>query len=230
MPFVSGVSSREPESSQTPMETDRRWGMRSVRTRRPFGRVVERMSREWGVVKADVSARTTDISLLFHERWAQFTYSRSRSRLGAVTGEDWVVEAKKARREGRPSEARKLYERAAEEYRAQGDLMLWAHSLRHAAELALEEGQSDSATVISGEVIEFYRRSTPQTAPETLEMANALRVGALASEASGDKGIACARWEEAKNLYRAGGIAEGVSEAERRLSDLRVGAEDGSVP
>ncbi len=40
--------------------------MRSVRTRRPLGRVVERMSRVWGVVGAEFSARATDMWLLFH--------------------------------------------------------------------------------------------------------------------------------------------------------------------
>jgi hypothetical protein len=32
------------------METERRCGIFSVRTRRPLGRVVERMSRRWAVV------------------------------------------------------------------------------------------------------------------------------------------------------------------------------------
>jgi hypothetical protein len=40
-----GDSSREPESIQTPMETERTCGMRSVRTSRPLGRTVRRMLR-----------------------------------------------------------------------------------------------------------------------------------------------------------------------------------------
>jgi hypothetical protein len=51
------------------METERMWGMASVRTSRPLGRVVVRMSRRCavGVVRAEFSARITDISLLFHD-------------------------------------------------------------------------------------------------------------------------------------------------------------------
>lgn len=48
------------------METERRWDMRSVRTRRPLESVVERMSREWELLNAEGSARTTDILSLFH--------------------------------------------------------------------------------------------------------------------------------------------------------------------
>jgi hypothetical protein len=65
MPLTSGASSREPQSIQTPMATDRMCGMRSVRTSRPLGRVEERVSRRWGVVRVvALSARVTDISIL----------------------------------------------------------------------------------------------------------------------------------------------------------------------
>src|ERR1017187_9709281 len=45
MPFRSSDSSREPEAIQTPMETERIWGIDSVRTSRPLGRRVRRMLR-----------------------------------------------------------------------------------------------------------------------------------------------------------------------------------------
>jgi hypothetical protein len=48
----SAASSREPESIQTPMETERRCGMRSVRTSRPLGRTVRRMLRGVEAVEA----------------------------------------------------------------------------------------------------------------------------------------------------------------------------------
>jgi|GEM_PF-4177673 len=56
MPLTSGDSSREPQSIQTPMATERRWGMDSVRTSRPLGRVVVRMSRRCGAEGARVAA------------------------------------------------------------------------------------------------------------------------------------------------------------------------------
>src|ERR1017187_4034011 len=45
MPFRSSDWPREPEAIQTPMETERIWGIDSVRTSRPLGRRVRRMLR-----------------------------------------------------------------------------------------------------------------------------------------------------------------------------------------
>jgi hypothetical protein len=63
MPLTSGASSREPESIQTPMATERRWLMRSVRTSRPLGRVVVRMSRVWARVVDAFSATGTETGI-----------------------------------------------------------------------------------------------------------------------------------------------------------------------
>ncbi len=45
MPFISGVSHREPDLIHTPMATERRCSMRSVSTIRPFGNTVRRRFR-----------------------------------------------------------------------------------------------------------------------------------------------------------------------------------------
>jgi len=42
MPLVSAGSQREPDLIQTPMATERRCSMRSVKTVRPFGKTVRR--------------------------------------------------------------------------------------------------------------------------------------------------------------------------------------------
>src|ERR1017187_6840405 len=52
----------EPESIQTPIETERTWGMLSVRTSRPLGRRVRRMLRAGDVVA--LAARVADMRLL----------------------------------------------------------------------------------------------------------------------------------------------------------------------
>jgi hypothetical protein len=65
-------------------------------------------------------------------------------------------------------------------------------------------------------VVEYYR-GTP---PTTLEMANALRVMALAEAAAGERDSAVEHWSEARVLYRDAGIADGVLEAERHVALL----------
>jgi D-serine deaminase-like pyridoxal phosphate-dependent protein len=60
IPFCATVSSREPEFTQTPMETLRTCGMLSVSTSRPFVRTVRRMLR--GVEAVEIGgARVADI-------------------------------------------------------------------------------------------------------------------------------------------------------------------------
>ncbi|HXS13833.1 MAG TPA: hypothetical protein VN734_14105 [Acidobacteriaceae bacterium] len=65
-------------------------------------------------------------------------------------------------------------------------------------------------------VLEYYR-SSPPTA---LEMANALRVAALAEVAAGERDSARKHWSEARVLYVDAGIADGVLEADRHVALL----------
>ena len=50
MPLVSAGSQREPDLIQTPMATERRCSMRSVRTIRPLGKTVRRRFRSVVIV------------------------------------------------------------------------------------------------------------------------------------------------------------------------------------
>jgi hypothetical protein len=68
--------------------------------------------------------------------------------------------------------------------------------------------------------MEYYQSSPPTT----LEMANALRVMALAESAAGEKDSAMQHWSEARRLYREAGIADGVLEAERQVALLSAAA------
>jgi tetratricopeptide (TPR) repeat protein len=133
-----------------------------------------------------------------------------------MSGDDCVIEAKSARRQGRLSDATALYEEAAESFQAEQQLTRWAHALRHAAEFALRAGDGVTSLREARMVLEYYR-STP---PTTLEMANALRVMALAEAAAGDTDNAVAHWSEARMLYRDAGIAQGVLEADRHVALL----------
>jgi tetratricopeptide (TPR) repeat protein len=137
-----------------------------------------------------------------------------------MSGDDCVIEAKSARRQGRLSDATALYEEAAESFRAEQQPARWAHALRHAAEFAIRAGDSVTGLREARVVVEYYR-STP---PTTLEMANALRVMALAESSAGERDRAMEHWSEARRLYREAGIADGVLEAERQVALLSAAA------
>lgn len=133
-----------------------------------------------------------------------------------MSGDDCVIEAKSARRQGRLSDATALYEEAAESFQAEQQPQRWAHALRHAAEFAVKAGDCATGLREARIVLEYYR-STP---PASLEMANALRVMALAEAAAGERDNALMHWNEARDLYQDAGVADGVVEAERRTAAL----------
>lgn len=133
-----------------------------------------------------------------------------------MSGDDCVIEAKSARRQGRLSDATALYEEAAESFHSEQNPARWAHALRHAAEFAVRSGDSATGLREARAVLEYYR-SSPPTA---LEMANALRVAALAEAAAGERTLACNHWSEARTLYADAGVADGVAEAERHVAAL----------
>ena len=133
-----------------------------------------------------------------------------------MSGDDCVIEAKSARRQGRLTDATALYEEAAQSFQAEQQPARWAHALRHAAEMAVRAGDGATAVREAQAVLEYYRRSPPNT----LEMANTLRVLALAEAAAGERDHACEHWSEARRLYADVGIADGVAEADRRVAAL----------
>jgi hypothetical protein len=133
-----------------------------------------------------------------------------------MSGDDCVIEAKSARRQGRLSDATALYEEAAESFQAEQQPARWAHALRHAAEFAVKAGDSRTGLREALAVLEYYRSSPPTT----LEMANALRVAALAEAAAGKSTSAREHWCEARALYEDVGVADGVLEAERHVAAL----------
>lgn len=137
-----------------------------------------------------------------------------------MTGEDCVIEAKAARRQGRLVDATALYEEAAESFRTEKEQARWAHALRHAAEMALRAGDGGKALQESQAVLEYYRSSPPGT----LEMANALRVAASAEEAAGELDAALMHWSEARSLYNEAGVVQGVVEADQHVQMLAAAA------
>ena len=133
-----------------------------------------------------------------------------------MSGDDCVIEAKSARRQGRLVDATALYVEAAESFLAEQDMARWAHALRHAAELAIRAGDT-AAGLRDAQAVVAYYRSSPPTA---LEMANALRVEAMAEAAMGATANAKQHWSEARALYVDAGVVDGVAEADRRVAVL----------
>lgn len=92
----------------------------------------------------------------------------------------------------------------------------WPHAMRHAAALQRKLGELDAALTNARAVVAFYREQVPLP----LEMANALRVLALAHQARGEEESSGSCWTEARALYAQAGVDAGVHEADVRLREI----------
>ncbi len=137
--------------------------------------------------------------------------------------EPLFVAAQQASAAGHPDQARELYAKAADRARAAGAALPLAQALRHLSDLDREAGDAERALTAADEAIALCRASPDAT---DLDLANALRLSALAREALGQ--AATDLWREAGALYLDADVEAGVEEAERRLG-VRI-AGDGSAP
>ena len=144
-----------------------------------------------------------------------FSTAGNGRRLLRMSGDDCVIEAKAARRQGRLVDATALYVEAAESFRAEREAGRWAHALRHAAELAITAEQRGGGIAGCG----GRGRCCRSSPPTALEMANALRVAAMAEAATGATMTAKQHWSEARALYVDAGVADGVAEADRHVAE-----------
>lgn len=127
--------------------------------------------------------------------------------------EPLFVAARQARTAGHPDQARDLYVEAAERARAVGAVLALAHALRHVSDLDREAGRAEPALAAADEAIALYRANPDSAA---LDLANALRLAALAREALGQTSTDL--WREAGALYQDADVVAGVEEALRRLN------------
>jgi tetratricopeptide (TPR) repeat protein len=131
--------------------------------------------------------------------------------------EPLVEQARHYRMEGRQREALEGYERAADLARAANDMGQLAHAQRHVGDLRRELGQHRAAEAAASEAVAIYRR---HDGAASLDLANAMRVLALAHESLGQSPSAVAAWREARSLYMAVGLLPGVHECDQHMAQL----------
>jgi tetratricopeptide (TPR) repeat protein len=118
---------------------------------------------------------------------------------------------------GHGEAARPLYEEAVALCREEENPLALAHTIRHLGDVHRAAGRRDLAEPCCLEALALYRGS-PRTAQ--LDLANAIRPLAILRSESGQIEEAQRLWEEARDLYRAVGVHEGVAESSARLARL----------
>jgi hypothetical protein len=115
---------------------------------------------------------------------------------------------------GRAGDARNSYARAAALSRESGAPLLQAHALRHLSDLDREADHPEQALAHAEQAAALYGANGQGA---TLDMANALRLKALALDEMRRAGPARTAWTAARDLYVALDVSAGAAECERRL-------------
>ena len=165
-------------------------------------------------------------------------------RMDPATPAEWIASGYEARREQRPNDARdcfrqalslssrsgdrlrdgknigaalKHYQLAVELYRKQDAPLTLAHTIRHVADILLDEGNLESAQRHYEEALTIYC-ANQETPP--LDLANTLRGYGLFMEKSGKTEEAMTLWQQTLALYEQLGIEAGVAECTSHLAFL----------
>jgi tetratricopeptide (TPR) repeat protein len=128
--------------------------------------------------------------------------------------EELIARACALRRAGDRAESEAVYSKAGRVARSTGDTAGLAHALRHVSDLARERDAHAEALAAAREATDLYR-SDAGAGP--LNIANSLRLQALALEALGRAAESRPLWEEAGSLYRQAGVGVAVAECDRHL-------------
>jgi tetratricopeptide (TPR) repeat protein len=113
--------------------------------------------------------------------------------------------------------ALRLYQEAVALCRNENDALLLAHTVRHVGDIHQDMKRDDLAAPCYEEALGIYR-SHRETSK--LDLANAVRPFALLKENAGAIDEAKQMWAEARDLYAAASVPEGVKECSRRLALL----------
>ena len=128
-----------------------------------------------------------------------------------------ISAGRRARASGDLNAARSHYGEAAEGFRQKDNRLAYAHTVRHIADMYLDEQQYAAAQPLYEEALEIYRSDMDT---KLLDLANAVRPYALLHEAMGNP-IAGQLWLEARNLYASLRIEAGVQECDARLKRFK---------
>jgi hypothetical protein len=125
-----------------------------------------------------------------------------------------LTAAREASSEGRAGDARNSYARAAALSRESGAPLLQAHALRHLSDLDREADHLEQALAHAEQAAALYAANGQGA---SLDMANALRLKALALDSLRRTQPALAAWRAARDLYAGADVEAGVAECEARL-------------
>jgi tetratricopeptide (TPR) repeat protein len=117
----------------------------------------------------------------------------------------------------RAAAARPLYEEAVLLCRVEKDGLLLAHTIRHLGDVYRAVGHPELAEPCYHEALAIYRADAATT---PLDLANAIRPLAILEEGTGRMAEAARLWTEARDLYAAVAVAEGVAECSARLAAM----------
>lgn len=125
-----------------------------------------------------------------------------------------LILAREAAAQGRAGDARNSYARAAALSRESGAPLLQAHALRHLSDLDRAADHLEQALAHAEQAAALYAANGQGA---SLEMANALRLKALALDSLRRTEPAQTVWRAARDLYAGRGIEAGVAECDARL-------------
>jgi tetratricopeptide (TPR) repeat protein len=116
------------------------------------------------------------------------------------------------------NEALRLYEEAVTICREGGEALMLAHTVRHVGDIHQDAGRNKLAEPCYHEALSIYRRHA-ETLP--LDLANTIRPLAILKEIAGEFEEASRLWAEARDLYAAENVTQGVAESSRWLARLQ---------
>ncbi len=126
-----------------------------------------------------------------------------------------LILARDAAVEGRAGDARNSYARAAALSRESGAPLLQAHALRHLSDLDRAADHLEQALALAEQAAALYSANGHGT---SLDMANALRLKALALDSLRRAEPAQGVWKAARELYAGADVEAGVAECDARLA------------
>lgn len=121
-----------------------------------------------------------------------------------------------ARAEDRHADARNGYAQAAALSRETGKPLMRAFALRYLSELDRLGGKPAEALSHAEQAVALYQRHSPSA---QLDIANSVRLMAMALDDLGRREAATRAWTEARDGYTATGATDAVAECDARMTE-----------